>query len=71
MQVVIRLLNGEVKRRDAKTSPFDFKRELKSPNSVRDIRSTIVSQYEVMVDGKLARSFSDEWNKVRKTKRGK
>lgn len=67
-QVVLRLLNGEAKRRNARTPPFDFKRELKSPNSVRDIASTIVSQYQVMVDGKLARSFSHEWAKMQKTK---
>jgi hypothetical protein len=67
-QVIFRLLNGEVKRRNAKTPLFDFKRELKSPNSIRDIRSTIVSQYEVMIDGKLAHSFSDEWNKGQRQK---
>jgi hypothetical protein len=33
--------------------PVDFKRKLKSPNSVRDICSTIVSHYQIAVDSKL------------------
>jgi hypothetical protein len=71
-QVVLRLLNGEVRRRDANAkSPFDFKRELKSPNSVRDIRTTIVSQYQIAVDSKLAPTFSGEWNKARRSRRRK
>jgi hypothetical protein len=63
-QVVVRILDSEIKRRDADPSaPFDFKRELKSPNSVRDIRSTIVSHYQIAVDSKLAPTFSGEWKK--------
>jgi hypothetical protein len=70
-KVVVRLLNGEVKRRDADAkAPFDFKRELKSPNSVRDIRSTIVSQYQIAVDGKLAPTFSVEWKKLKAKSKG-
>jgi hypothetical protein len=37
-KVVVQLVDGEVKRRDAdKDRVFDFKRELKSPNPVRDL----------------------------------
>jgi len=67
-QVVVRILDSEVKRRDADPSaPFDFKRELKSPNSVREIRSTIVSHYQIAVDSKLAPTFSEIWKKSRKS----
>jgi hypothetical protein len=68
-QVVVRILDSEIKRRDADPSaPFDFKRELKSPNSVREIRSTIVSHYQIAVDSKLAPTFSGEWKKSRNGK---
>jgi AIPR protein len=61
-KVVVRFLDSEVKRRDADPSaPFDYKRELKSPNSVREIASTIVSHYQIAVDSKFATTFSDSW----------
>jgi hypothetical protein len=69
-QVVVRILDSEVKRRDADPSaPFDYKRELKSPNSVREIASTIVSHYQIAVDSKLAPTFSDGWKKSKNGKR--
>jgi hypothetical protein len=70
-QVVVRILDSEIKRRDADPSaPFDFKRELKSPNSVREIRSTIVSHYQIAVDSKLAPTFAGEWKKSKNGKSG-
>jgi hypothetical protein len=64
-QVVVRLLDAEIKRRDAEpTAPFDFKRELKSPNPVRELRSTVVAHYQIAVDSKLAPTFSGEWQKT-------
>jgi hypothetical protein len=69
-KVVVRILDSEVKRRDADSStPFDYKRELKSPNSVREIRSTIVSHYQIAVDSKLAPTFSGEWKKSKNGKK--
>ena len=68
-QVVLRILDSEVKRRDADPSTlFDYKRELKSPNSVREITSTIVSHYQIAVDSGLAQTFSGIWKKNKKTK---
>jgi len=67
-QVVLRILDSEVKRRDADpAAPFDYKRDLKSSNSVREIASTVVSHYQIAVDSKLALTFSDGW----KSKNGK
>jgi AIPR protein len=58
-KVIVRLLDSEVKRRDADPSvPFDYKSALKSPKEVRDLRSTIVAHYQIAVDGKLAPTFS-------------
>jgi hypothetical protein len=63
-QVVVRLLDSEVKRRDDDPSaPFDYKRALKSPKEVRELRSTIVAHYQIAVDGKLAPTFSEEWER--------
>ncbi len=63
-QVIVRLLDSEVKRRDADPSaPFDYKRALKSPKEVRELRSTIVAHYQIAIDGKLAPTFSEEWEK--------
>jgi hypothetical protein len=67
-EVVVRLLDGEVKRRDADAArPFDFKRELKSPNAVRDLESRVVPFYQIAVSSKLAPTFSGEWKESGKT----
>ena len=70
-QSIVRILNTEVNRRDKaieSTSaerkaidPFDFKRDLKSPNTVRSLQSTIISQYQVMVDSEFSPSFDALW----------
>lgn len=55
-------LNAEVKDRDEKEDPLDFKRELKSPNSVRDLAKSIIPQYQKAVARDRASSFGGEWN---------
>lgn len=54
-------LNAEVKDRDAKGNPLDFKRELKSPNAVRDLAKSIIPQYQKAVARDRASSFGTEW----------
>lgn len=62
--VVMQLLDGEVKRRDAdKDRPFDFKRELKSPSAVRDLETRVVPFYQIAVSSNLATTFAAEWEK--------
>jgi hypothetical protein len=46
-----------------KPEQFDFKRELKSPKAVRDLSTSVISQYQIAIDSGLALSFSDLWNK--------
>jgi hypothetical protein len=60
---LIRLLDGELKRRESEGTPFDYKRELKSPRSVAELRSRIIPIYQITVDGGMAPSFSDDWQK--------
>lgn len=70
-RVVVQLVDGEVKRRDAdKDNPFDFKRELKSPNPVRDLESRVVPFYQIAVGSNLAPTFSGEWKKSKNGKGG-
>lgn len=54
-------LNAEVRERAEAGSPFDFKRELKSPNAVRDLGRSIISNYQKSVRRKRAISFGEEW----------
>jgi hypothetical protein len=70
-QVMMRIINGEVRRKDAETNAdknqfFDFKRELKSPNAVRSLETTVVTNYEVMTDSDMAITFEKAWKANRK-----
>jgi len=56
-------LNGEMKEREDNGEPFDFRRELKSPKSVRQVEKAIIPQYERAVSRNRAPSFTEEWNK--------
>jgi hypothetical protein len=58
----VRLLDSEVNRRSV-VDPFDFKRELKSLNTVRSIRATVIPNYQIAVDSKLTPSFATLWQK--------
>lgn len=54
-------LNAEVRERAEAGNPFDFKRELKSPNSVRELGRSIIANYQKSVARGRANSFGDEW----------
>lgn len=56
-------LNAQVRERVEKNDPFDFKRELKSPNSVRELGRSIIANYQKSVARKRADSFGQEWDK--------
>ncbi|HMD86575.1 MAG TPA: AIPR family protein [Terriglobia bacterium] len=66
-QTLARLLDSEISRR-SDPEPFDFKRELKSQTTVRDLASTITAHYQITVDGKMARSFSEIWKESKTAK---
>lgn len=55
-------LNAEVRERAESNNPLDFKRELKSPNAVRELARSIIPQYQKAVSRGRACSFSQEWN---------
>jgi hypothetical protein len=62
VQAVVRVVNGEVRRRDADADgPFDFKRELKSPTPVRKLESAIITTYQVLTDNDAALTFEKGW----------
>lgn len=54
-------LNAEVRERAEAGTPFDYKRELKSPNPVRELARSIVPQYQKAVSRGRACSFGQEW----------
>ena len=54
-------LNAEVKEREEARNPLDYKRELKSPNAVRDLARSIIPQYQKAVSRGRASSFGKEW----------
>ena len=73
IQAVVRVVNGEVRRRDQdeKNGPFDYKRELKSPTPVRNLENAIITTYQVLVDNDAALAFEKGWNSTVNHKAGK
>lgn len=53
--------NAELREREEGGSPFDYKRELKSSNSVRELSRVIIPQYQKAVHRDRATSFGAEW----------
>ena len=53
--------NAELRERDEAGNPFDYKREFKSANPVRDLSRVIIPQYQKAVQRKRATSFGTEW----------
>lgn len=57
-------LNAELAEREESGNQFDHKRELKSANAVRTLRSDILPSYQKAVNRKRASSFTEEWQAV-------
>lgn len=60
---LVRFVDNEMKRRETAGEFFDYKRQLKAPRPVADLRSTVISQYQVVVDAGYLPSFSEDWQK--------
>lgn len=58
-------LNAELKERADKGKPFDYKRELKSPNAVRTFSMGILPMYEKALQRGRVDSFAKEWRNSR------
>ena len=54
-------LNAEIKERKEQNRAFDYKREFKTPNPVRDLAREVISPYQKAVLRNRATSFSSEW----------
>lgn len=61
-------LNAELRERAEAGNPFDYKRELKSPNAVRELARNIIPQYQKAVSRGRACSFGQEWQNLRPEK---
>ena len=54
-------LNAEIEERRESGAPFDYKRELKSHQSVRALQQSIIPMYKKAVDRGRATGFGAEW----------
>ena len=63
-------LNAEMRERDEAGTPFDYKREFKSPNPVRELSRNIIPQYQKAVSRDRAYSFGREWESSSETGSG-
>ena len=54
-------LNAEIEERRESGAPFDYKRELKSQQSVRALQQSIIPMYKKAVDRGRATGFGAEW----------
>ena len=67
---LMNIMDAEVKRRkEEEGDAFDYKKDLKSPTKIADIRSKVIPQYQMAINSKFTRSFSDQWKKAKKGKR--
>ena len=56
---IIRVLDNEATHRnESENGGFDYKRELKNPKAVQEMKGIIISQYQVILDNGYAPSFS-------------
>ena len=55
-------LNAEVRERKDSDAPFDYKRELKSPNAVRSLSRSIITQYQKSIARTRVNAFEVEWH---------
>ena len=62
---VIRPLDNEVARLSNLSEVYDYKRQLKSPKSVGEMRTTVIAHYQVILDNGYAPRFSDQWTEER------
>ena len=53
--------NAEIEERECQGQPFDYKREFKSPNPVRDLAKSIIAPYQKAIRRNRATSFALEW----------
>jgi AIPR protein len=61
-QAIARIISGEARRRDADVeTPFDFKRELKSPKAVRTLENAVITTYKILADNDAAITFGEGW----------
>ena len=61
IKAVVDILGAEMKRRTDAGTPFDHKKDLKSPGRIRDVRSSVVPLYQMAVNSKFAQSFGTLW----------
>lgn len=59
------IVDADLKRREDDGVPFDYKKDLKSPTKIAELRSIVIPQYQMAIRAKFARPFSIEWQESR------
>lgn len=64
VSALMRLTDAELKRREDADPPevFDYKKDLKSKGKVAELRSRIIPGYQMAIDARMAKTFSDLWS---------
>lgn len=60
-QNVVRVLNGEVKRRQRAADYFDYKKDLKNKEYVTAICAAIIPAYQIILDAAHTDNFEKKW----------
>jgi AIPR protein len=61
VSAIVRIVDNIAKTRDSGEGFFDYKRELKSPKAIQEMRSSIISQYQIVIDNGYAPKFTEGW----------
>lgn len=62
------IVDAILKQFDDEGVLFDYKKDLKSPTKIAELRSKVIPLYQMAVSSQMTRSFSDLWKKSAKTK---
>jgi len=69
VKALVSSVDADLKRRRAEEGDtFDHKKDLKSPKKIADIRSKVIPFYQMALESKFTRSFSELWKESAKAK---
>jgi hypothetical protein len=69
VKALVSSVDADLKRRRSEEGDmFDHKKDLKSPKKVADIRSKVIPFYQMALESKFTRSFSELWKDSVKAK---
>jgi hypothetical protein len=71
IEALMNIVDADLKRRQEEEGvAFDYKKDLKSPTKIADIRSKVIPHYQMGIGSKFTQSFSNLWKKSKKKQKG-